>query len=80
MSYKLSSAELELRANGVPKVGILSQFENGNFVDYFAPMIDEIYVTDPETGSYRFTTEHEAEAGAKRYQKSVRERLANTST
>lgn len=72
----LSIETLKKRATGEVHAGPWEEIENGDFVDYFAPMIDSVYVTDPLTGRHAFKTQAEAIAGAQRYQAKVREHLA----
>lgn len=69
--------QLKQRAKGTPSAAPWEHFENGNFVDYYAPSIDGVYVSCPETGRHLFTSQNAAIEAATRYQKKVREYLEN---
>lgn len=76
MSNKISIDQLQQRASGTPSAAPWEQYENGNFVDYFAPSIDGVYVSDPDTGRHLYSSQNDAVCAAQRYQDKVREYLA----
>ncbi|MDW5419167.1 hypothetical protein R6242_21570 [Iodobacter sp. CM08] len=71
----LSIETLKKCAVGQVHAGRWEEIKDGDFVDGFAPMIDEAYVTDPETDKHVFETQEEAIAGAERFQAKVRDHL-----
>ncbi len=75
MAKRLSKEQLEQRAKGTPAASPWEHFENGDFVDYYAPSIDGVYVSCPETGRHLFTSQNAAIDAATRYQNKVREYL-----